>query len=265
MRYLIFSDVHGNLPALDAVLTAGQRRKVDAYLFVGDMVGYGPDPLECIERLIPLHQGERLAWVAGNHDLVARGERLPTGYGPEAVETLQWTRALLQDNSWAAEFLRQAQTIVKVSGGIWLTHDSLAQPGCGTYHRGTQNAEIELEYLAQRGGKVCFYGHTHSLRAELLMRGHTVMLAPMVAHPGPDLDPAPLWLGAEERGWIGAGSTGFPTKQKGAAEYLVLDDTDWSVEKYTVEFPRDQARKRVRETLKAHCSAAVVDRIAQWL
>ncbi len=265
MRYLVFGDVHGNLQALQAVLTAGDRRRVDAYLFVGDLVGYGPNPLECIERLLPLYKDERLAWVAGNHDMVARGERLPTGYGEEATETLKWTRALIEERAWALEFLRRGETVAKISGGIWLTHDSLVQPGSGTYHRATQNAEIELAKLAKRGGKVCFYGHTHTMRAELLMRGATVMLAPMAAHAGDDLDPAPLWLGAEERAWIGTGSAGFPTKKKGAAEYLVLDDKDWSVEKYTVAFPREEARKQLRATLKSQCAAAVVDRIAAWL
>lgn len=265
MRYLVFGDVHGNLQALDAVLSAGDRRRVDAHLFVGDLVGYGPNPLECIERVSALHEKERLAWVAGNHDLVARGERLPTGYGKEAVETLRWTSELLNKQPAALAFLRKGQPMAKVSGGIWLTHDSLAMPGSGTYHRATQNAEIELGHLAKRGGKVCFYGHTHTLRAELLMRGDAVMLAPMAAHPGDDLDPAPLWVGAEERAWIGTGSAGFPTKKKGAAEYLVLDDTDWSVEKYTVTFSREETRKRVRETMKSKCPAAVVDSIVQWL
>src|ERR1019366_7583237 len=101
MRYLVFGDVHANLVGLDAVLVAGERRKVDAYLCVGDLVGYGPAPLECLERLLALYRDQRLAWVAGNHDLGARGEMTLDQFSHEAVETLTWTRQVLAPAAWA--------------------------------------------------------------------------------------------------------------------------------------------------------------------
>ena len=96
MRYQILGDVHANLTALETVLEAGRRHNAEAYLFTGDLVGYGPEPLECIARLQELAQRGQLAWVAGNHDRVARGEIEPLGYITEAVETLAWTRQLPQ-------------------------------------------------------------------------------------------------------------------------------------------------------------------------
>src|SRR3990172_3331978 len=119
MRYLVFGDVHANLEGLDAVLAAGERRKVDAYLSVGDLVGYGPSPLECLERLLPLHRDQRLAWVAGNHDLAARGDAESGQFSEEATETLAWTQQVLANAQWAREFIATGPLISKISGGIW--------------------------------------------------------------------------------------------------------------------------------------------------
>ncbi len=100
MRYLVFGDVHANLLALDAVLAAGGARGAEAFLFVGDLVGYGPDPLECMERLKPLADNGNLAWVAGNHELAIRGDVESTGYSPEAIQTLAWTWKQMGDKPW---------------------------------------------------------------------------------------------------------------------------------------------------------------------
>lgn len=105
MRYLVFGDVHGNLVALDAVLAAGRARGAEAYLFTGDLVGYGPNPLECLEVLAPLAECGSMAWVLGNHDLVVRGDIEPVGYSAEALQTLEWTRKLFEKNAVAKDFL----------------------------------------------------------------------------------------------------------------------------------------------------------------
>src|SRR5260221_11513543 len=86
MRYLVFGDVHGNLLALDTVLEAGRARGAEGYLFVGDLVGYGPQPPECIARLLPLAECGSLAWVLGNHEMGVRGEVDPTGYNDEDIQ-----------------------------------------------------------------------------------------------------------------------------------------------------------------------------------
>src|SRR5260221_14774469 len=105
MRYLVFGDVHGNLVALDTVLEAGRARGAEGYLFVGDLVGYGPNPLECIERLLPLAECGSLAWGVGNHEMVGRGEVEPAGYNDEALQTLEWTKKLVEANPSAKNFL----------------------------------------------------------------------------------------------------------------------------------------------------------------
>ena len=265
MRYLVFGDVHGNVEALDAVLAQAPRHGATAFLFVGDLVGYGPSPVECIRRLCELQQAGRLAWVAGNHDLAVRGDAEIERFTEEAVATLRWTRSLLESEPWAREFLAGGEVVTKVNVGIWLTHDSLAVPTSGGYHRTSQNAAGELNALRARRGKICFYGHTHALRAEVLVDTSKVVIAPMVTPPPNERDPHPLRLEPGELGWVGVGSAGFPTNPKRQPEYLVLDDEEWLVEKYTVDYPRDAVRTRTQQVLRAVCPQAVADRISRWL
>ena len=265
MRHLVFGDVHGNLDAFEVVLAEGERRGAETYLFVGDLVGYGPCPLECIERLLPLQERGSLAWVPGNHELVVRGEVDPEGYSTEALETLAWTRRLLEANESAREFVAAPTLRAEVNNGIWLTHDSLAEPGRAGYHRWPQNAKSELACLRFEGGRICFYGHTHQMRAEFTAEIGDVMMVPMEAHEGDGRDPHPLRPGPDALAWIGTGSVGFPTNPRRLAEFLIFDDESWTVEKYATAYPREKARERVMKTLSAPCGRAVGEQIARWL
>jgi predicted phosphodiesterase len=268
MRYLVFGDVHGNLVALDAVLEAGRARGAEGYLFVGDLVGYGPNPLECLERILPFAQCGSMAWVLGNHELVVRGDIDPAGYSVEALQTLEWTRKLFEATPVAKNFLESGHLTAIANDTIWLTHDSLANPSGGGYHRWPQNAKHELASLRESEGRVCFYGHTHKVRAELSEGDKAVVLAPMIPHQAEGIDPHPIRLRTGDLGWIGTGSVGFPTNPQRRPEFLILDETngnDWHVEKYDVAYDREKARECVRVGLAKDCSKEVVERIARWL
>jgi len=265
MRYLVFSDVHANLAALEAVLAAGEQRGAQAFLFVGDLVGYGPDPVECVRRLMELDQRRSLARVAGNHDLVVRGDALPEGYSEEATRTLAWTDRQLRADPAAFAFLRAAPLTVEVDEGIWLAHGSIASPGGESYNREPAHARPELAALAALNGRVCFYGHTHRLRTEVVDGEGRVFVVPMDPQAGAGPDPAPVRLRPGQRAWIGAGSAGFPVNPARAAEYLILDDAQSQVEKYAVDYPRDHTRARILAALPSTCGAAVAERIARWV
>jgi predicted phosphodiesterase len=267
MRYLVFGDIHGNALALEAVLAAAETRDVGAYLCVGDVVGYGPRPLECLERVQALQRKGTLVWVAGNHELALRDEVDLTPYSPEALATLAWTRKRIESHRWAREFLATAEVSAQVNGTIWLTHDSLVDPSTGRYHREVHDAKRELICLWRREGRVAFYGHTHQMRAEVMRPGE-VALVPMVAHAAAGIDPEPVVLATGERGWIGVGSVGFPTNPQRLAEFVILDDADrqaWRVEKYAVAYSREHAKQQVKTTIGAACGEEVAARIARWL
>ncbi len=267
MRYMVFGDVHGNLVALEAALAAAEQLGATAYLFVGDAVGYGPQPLECVERLRALHEQEHLAWVAGNHELVVRDELDLEGCNDEAQATLNWTRGLVKKNRSARKFIATAPLTLQVNEGIWLAHDSVGFPGNGRYHHLPRQAESEIACLRHFGGRVCFYGHTHKLRAEVF-RDNRIWLLPMLPAEPPARDPKPVTLADGEIGWIGVGSAGLSTSPGRPAEFLILDDDDpaeWKVECYAVPYSRDEARTRTREVLAGPCGEAVADQIARWM
>jgi predicted phosphodiesterase len=267
VRYLIFGDVHANLAALDTVLAAGRARGVETYLFVGDLIGYGPEPLECIERLLPLQEQSCFAWVVGNHELAVRGDVDLEGYSTEALQTLQWTKAQIDRKAWAKEFLESGYLTTCVNDSIWLAHDSLSAPGTGSYHRWPQKAKSEIACLRFNKGRACFYGHTHNMRAELCNKSG-ILMVPMPTHTGDGLDRKPILLKEGELGWLGSGSVGFPTNPDRRAEFLILDDSDasqWKVEKYETPYPRETTRARMREVYGDVCDKEVVDQICRWL
>jgi hypothetical protein len=148
---------------------------------------------------------------------------------------------------------------------ILLTHDSLAEPSIGHYHREARKAKSELACLRYKQGKVCFYGHTHRVRAEIANAEGNIVLPMFTPHLGKDSDPKPLRLRENEIAWIGTGSVGFPGNEKRGAECLMLDDSEWRIEAYAVEYDRQAARARTREILAGPCGSEVAEHIARWM
>jgi predicted phosphodiesterase len=221
--------------------------------------------MECIQCLMGLHHRGGMAWVAGNHDRVVRGDIEPVGFSEEALKTLEWTRRQVTAEKWALQFLQSAPLTAEVNSMIWLTHESLADPGSGRYNREPQQARPELAALTEKGGRICFYGHTHRFRAEVSEGSEKVFLIPFEPHEAEGRDPNPLQLKPGSAGWIATGSAGFPVNSKRAAECLILDDRHWQIEKYAVSYPRERTRARVRKVLGEECGRDLAERIARWL
>src|SRR3989304_170601 len=98
MRYAIISDIHANLAAFTAVLADVKRRGgVDKFWCLGDIVGYGPDPHECIEALRRIDH----ICVAGNHDLAAIGKISTEDFNPDATVSCHWTAKQLNSEDIA--------------------------------------------------------------------------------------------------------------------------------------------------------------------
>ncbi|NIR60226.1 MAG: hypothetical protein GWO02_12270, partial [Gammaproteobacteria bacterium] len=87
-------DVHGNLPALEAVLEKCRSLEVDSYLFLGDAVGYGPFPRECVRRLAELPDA---TFIRGNHDHALGTRNAGEGMNRLARSCAEWTDAQLSD------------------------------------------------------------------------------------------------------------------------------------------------------------------------
>jgi putative phosphoesterase len=166
MRYGVFSDVHGNLPALEAAVEALESRGIEAWLCAGDLVGYGASPNECIARVRAL--GAKC--VAGNHDLIAVGALSDDRCIPLARESLAWTRRVLSPESRA--YLERLPARIETEPGIVVAHGSLDDPERYVARAADQLAELAL--LAP--GMTLVLGHTH--RPALRRAGASLFLNP---------------------------------------------------------------------------------------
>jgi predicted phosphodiesterase len=154
MRYGVVSDVHANAFALRVAVERLKAAGVDELLCAGDIVGYGPQPNECVELLAGL--GARC--VAGNHELLVLG-RLPLERsGRLARETTPWTRSVLSDD--CRNYLAALPMTLQVPG-LFLAHGSVTDPQ--VYVRQPAQVTRQLEELARvdARARVLVLGHTH--------------------------------------------------------------------------------------------------------
>ncbi|MBK7782172.1 MAG: metallophosphoesterase family protein [Ardenticatenia bacterium] len=126
MIALVISDVHANLEALDRVLEDAATRGYDEVWFLGDAVGYGPDPNAAVDRMRAL--SPRI-WLAGNHDWAALGRLDLAPFNPEARRATEWTSAQLRPDVRA--FLETAEPRVEaLDEGLTWVHGSPRHPVC---------------------------------------------------------------------------------------------------------------------------------------
>ena len=149
MRVLVFSDIHSNLTALEAVLAAAGN--VDAYWCLGDLVGYGPDPNECIARVREL---PNLVCVRGNHDAATLGEVDQNTFNHEASLAITWTKRVL--NAKSQEFLLSLPERLVIED-VTLVHGSPRNP-VWDYIMDYMTAQQMFQFYDTR---ICLVGHTH--------------------------------------------------------------------------------------------------------
>ena len=154
MRFGLLSDVHANLPALEAALAVLEHRGVDQLLVAGDLVGYGGQPDECLTTLAEV--GARC--VLGNHDLFVL-DRLPaTRFPPLARRSAELTRSLLSPDSHA--FLTGLPLRLQ-SGTVVMTHGSLDDPEEYVVHESRAVDLLSRLPLEAPGTDTLVLGHTH--------------------------------------------------------------------------------------------------------
>ena len=155
MRFGLVSDIHANLHALEAVLLALRKEGVDGYLCAGDLVGYGPFPNECVERIVELGA----VCVAGNHDLIALGELSDQRCIPLAQRSLRWTQGVLRDDT--VRCLRSLPRRVTIGTELVMAHGSLDDPQ--EYVTRPPHAQQQLRQLgtAFPAARCLILGHTH--------------------------------------------------------------------------------------------------------
>ncbi len=218
MRILILSDIHGNLVALETVLQVAGR--FDRVWCLGDVVGYGPEPNACIEKL----QAFDLVCVAGNHDWAVLDKLDLEEFNPDARRAAVWTRDQLTPAN--REWLRALpERVPPQAERFTLVHGSPRYP-IWEYVLTPAVARINFDYFDT---PLCLTGHTHvPVIFRHLPREHRA-----VAEPLPE--GAPISLNAE-RLIINPGSVGQPRDGDPRAAYAMLDTDAQTFTHYRVGY-----------------------------
>jgi diadenosine tetraphosphatase ApaH/serine/threonine PP2A family protein phosphatase len=242
MRYLVLSDLHSNLEALEAVLEHARGLGWGRVLVLGDIVGYGPDPNEVIETLRRLPGMEA---VRGNHDKVAAGLEEGGTFNAAARAASEWTRRTLTAGS--REFLRTLPPGPRafaprrlLSHGTPVDEDLYLLEG-GTARRCFDDVAFDL----------CFFGHSHYPGVFGLVAGR------LESRPARG-ERAEYPLPPDGRYLVNPGSVGQPRDRDPRAGFALYDDETATVTVHRVAYPVETTRAKI---LRAGLPAVLGDRL----
>lgn len=227
MRYGIVADIHANLAAFEAVLA--DMGPVDALWCLGDLVGYGPDPNECVELL---RRHDHLC-IMGNHDMAAIGRLDTSDFNPDAAFAAQWTADQLTERSRL--YLSALPERVAVEP-FTLVHGSPRSP-IWEYitHEGRAAANFDL--FDTQG---CLVGHTH-VPALYVQRAPGGQVLGRVPGPGDQVGVR------QERLIANPGGVGQPRDGDPRAAYAIYDSDSAILEWRRVEYPIQVTQQRMKE------------------
>ncbi|MDP2821081.1 MAG: metallophosphoesterase family protein [Sulfuritalea sp.] len=229
MKIAVLADIHSNLEALQACLAHAEREGATMHVFLGDLVGYGADPVACLGRLAD-HAGKGALLVRGNHDEAALGG-LCENMNFVAREATYWTRAQLSSTERA--FLAALPFTVR-RDDLFFVHASADVPGKWDYITSTLQAERCMD--ASRAA-VTFAGHVHH-QALFFSAGSGVS----GFQPVPGV-PIPL---AGRRRWLAiAGSVGQPRDGNNAAAYALYDEEERMLTFFRVPYDHITAARKI--------------------
>jgi diadenosine tetraphosphatase ApaH/serine/threonine PP2A family protein phosphatase len=238
MRYAIVSDIHSNLEALLAVRTNIEGKEIDRIACLGDIVGYGADPVECIETVREMTS----SIIMGNHDLAATGEMDTSFFNPVARIAVEWTHRQLSEEH--IRFLRSLRYTMTFDD-MMLVHATPTTPGNWDYLFTLYQVEQEFKFLEQR---LCFVGHSHQpiifLKNEKEIVGfyeETFKIPP------------------ESQLIVNVGSVGQPRDGDKRACYCIVDTDQDIVELVRVPYDIPKAQQKI---LTARLPEALAERLA---
>ena len=235
-RIAIFSDVHGNLEALETVLAKIDEANVDQIICLGDLIGYGADPNPCVERICDVAD----LVLAGNHDWAAVGLEDPGFFNPVALAAIQWTVHMLHDDH--AALLRSHKPFWDKDTCRY-AHASPVEPGLWHY---LFDPEDGWAALAQTDFDVCFVGHSH--RAFVCSTSQKTTL----------MREGEVQLSQDDRYLINVGSVGQPRDGDARAAFAVWDRKSGNLRLHRVSYDVATAQAKI---LAAGLPAFLAERI----
>jgi predicted phosphodiesterase len=231
MRCLVISDIHSNLAALEAVLEDVQHRNItyDTLWCLGDVVGYGPDPNECLALL----RAEAHVCLAGNHDWAVLDKLDLETFHENAAYVVRMTRDKLTPENYA---YLQACHEELICDAFHLAHASPREP-IWEYITDINVAEDNFGFFDEQ---YCLVGHTH-VPVIFVKDPRTKNVRASYPNFG-----VPIQLKASYRYIINPGSVGQPRDGDARAAYAILDTDVMTWTPYRVEYPYKKTQDRMR-------------------
>jgi predicted phosphodiesterase len=227
VKVAVISDVHANLPALEAVIAAIDAAGPDELWCLGDLTGYGADPARCTRAVL-----ERAdVCLAGNHDMVITGEIGLEAFSSDARTAAEWTMQVLQPEDF--ERLRSLEPKGE-RGGVELYHGSIRDP-IWEYVIDDRTAAVCLEL---QGTPLALIGHSHvplayGYAGEKFLGGLAGAGTRLEISPGPFL--------------LNPGSVGQPRDGDPRAAYLTLDLDAGTAEWHRIDYDVRAAQTAIRD------------------
>jgi diadenosine tetraphosphatase ApaH/serine/threonine PP2A family protein phosphatase len=230
MRYLVLTDIHANLEALDVCLNDAKSRGYDHTLVLGDLVGYGADPNDVVSRV---QQLKPAAIVRGNHDKVAVGLDYAEGFNPVAKSAAYWTFDALTPGHrhWLAALPRGP---LVVNGLIEICHGAPFDEDVYIF-----DETDALRAFKSTTRPLCLFGHTHYPVIFELANGQLESIA-----PSPETE-ARLALRDGVNYMVNPGAVGQPRDGDPRAAYAIVDVSARHVELFRLNYPLEVTQAKI--------------------
>jgi predicted phosphodiesterase len=225
MKAAIISDIHSNLEALQVVIKDIKRKRIKSIFCLGDLVGYGANPNECVE----LSMKESKIVVAGNHDWAALEKTDIATFNPVAAEAIRWTRDKITKTR-----LNQLSSLKFTASvdNILLVHATPEKPERWNYVLALDDFKKQFKFFKEQ---VCLIGHSHIPTAVYQdANGYT-------DYVGDDSFP----LIDSRRYIINAGSVGQPRDLDPRATYAIYDGNKKAMEFVRLDYNVPRAQQKI--------------------
>ncbi len=238
MRIMIFSDIHGNLEALESILSDAADRGIHRCICLGDIVGYGPYPNECVERVRSL---KNCRCLAGNHDVAALWETSPYGMSLEAKEAILWTMDQLSPEN--KKYLAALPDRLDLANFTFV-HANPYNPKGWRY---VMDRKYALRSFAATHCRYLFIGHSH--RPLIITKKHLLAVDLQTIAGSMQYK-----INDTRRRIINCGSVGQPRDKDSRSCYLIFDTRKQQLEFYRVTY-------NIEKTAQAILSAGLPQKL----
>lgn len=236
--FAILSDIHSNITALKAAVADARAAGIAQFVCLGDIVGYGPRPKECVTLVRRIVS----ACVKGNHDWAVAHPEDPVAMNDLAMAGIEYSRKHL--GRTAKKWLRDLPMQTRFRGTL-LVHSSPVEPEEWPYVFTAEDAEKPLR---KQGASVCFIGHTHLPRLYSLVGGQNPRR----------INPQRYYLPPSGRYLVNVGSVGQPRNEDPRAQYATYDPA-----KRVLEFRR--CEYNIEDTVCEIAAAALPEPLGERL